>query len=197
MSRTPWVIGTGPAVSIATGLGTGLDEVPAVAFDAEWSDGPRIEEWRSSVAAGPKADQVVVAVWPESPRPSPVVDLDLDGWVSTMEEQFALWFAALAAGSERCADGGQVVAVVDRPDPMASGGWSAVSAVADAVEVMTRSFAQIHESRGVRVNLVTTPSRLTGSPPEELADVVGAVAMLLSGAGGVTSSVVHTGGARR
>lgn len=194
MTAVPWFIGTSPAVAVAAGLGAELDEVPALAFDAEWSEGLRVEEWRAAAMFGPEVGSVVVAIWPDGLTRAPVVDVWPGTWLASMETQFALWFAALAAGAERCADGGQVVAVVDRPDPMDAAGWSVVSAVADAVENMTRSFAQIHETRGVRVNLVTTSARLEGEIAGGLDDVIGAVAMLLaSEAGGVTANTIHLG----
>ena len=178
MTAVPWVIGTSPAVPVAAGLGADLDEVPSVVLDQAWSEGLRIEEWRATAMVGPAVERVVVAVWLDGPTQTPVVDLGPGTWMASMETQFALWFAALTAGAERCADRGQVVAVVDRPDPKDAAGWSAVSAMADAVENLTRSLAQIHQPRGARVNLVTTSARLEGKEAGGLDDVIGAVAML-------------------
>lgn len=195
-------IGTRAASDLAAGFGAELQEVPAVDFDPAWSGGPLVEEWRAGLLAGPPVADVVVAVWPDSPRPSLLVDLDLDGWVGQFETRFALWFAALAAGSDRCAGNGQVIAVVDRPDPMQGTGWATEAAVADAVENMTRSLAQIHRPRGVRVNLVTTPARTTGGAPESVDEaaglLAGVVTMLLSGRGaGITASAIHLPGGPR
>jgi hypothetical protein len=197
VSTVPLVIGSRPAHPLAVGLGAGWEEVPAVTLDTAWSAGGTIEEWRDGVIAGPRVSGVVVAVWTDAPEPSAVADQELDRWVATMETPFALWFAALAAGSERCADGGQLVAVVDRTDPKDAAGWGSVTAIADAVGVMTRSLAQIHEHRRVGVNLVTWPDRLTGPASGALDDLVGAVAMLLSNSGsGITSTVINLGGGR-
>jgi hypothetical protein len=185
-------------VGLVAPLGGQWREVPAVTVDVGWSAGPAIEEWRDATIEGSKVRDVVVAVWPESPRPVVLADQDLGQWVSTMEVPFALWFAALAAGSERCADGGQLVAVVDRSDPKDAAGWGAETAVADSVTVMSYSFARIHEHRGVRVNLVTSPARLAGSRNGTMDEVVGAVALLLSNRGrGMTSAVIHLGGGLR
>ena len=81
-------------------------------------------------------------------------------------------------------------------------GWATEAAVADAVENMTRSLAQIHRPRGVRVNLVTTPARTTGGAPESVDDaagsLAGAVTMLLSGRdAGITASAIHLPGGTR
>jgi hypothetical protein len=184
-------------MSLAVGLGADLEEVPTIAFDTAWSGGPALEQWRDAMIDGPRVIDVVVAIWNDPVGPRSLVDQDLDGWVSTMEAPFALWFAALAVGSERCADGGQLVAVVDRTNPKDAAGWGAETAVADAVEVMARSFDQIHGHRGVRINLVTSAARLIGSPRGATDEVVRAVAMLLSNRGsGVTSTVIHLGGER-
>ncbi len=188
-------IGTSPAAGLVALLGGELEQAPAVSLDGRWTDGGLIDQWRTDLMAGPMVESVLVVVWPDSPGPSPLVDLELEGWIGSMEAQFALWFAALAAGAERCADGGQLVAVVDRTDPKDAAGWGAVTAVADAVENMARSLARIHEQRGVRVNLVTSSARLTGPPGGTMDEVVGAVAMLLATrGGGVNATVIHLGG---
>jgi NAD(P)-dependent dehydrogenase (short-subunit alcohol dehydrogenase family) len=193
-SGRPLVIGTDPARTLATWLGADWCPVPVMAFDEDWSAGPQVEEWRVRTAAGPATSAVVVAAWTENPRPSALVDTGLGSWLDTMEAPFARWFAALTAGAQRCADGGQVVGVVDRPSPKESAGWSSVSAVADAVEVMVHSLAEVHRPRGVRVNLITTPDRLEvgGSPRSR--SVAGTVSMLLQGGpDGITSAVIPLG----
>jgi hypothetical protein len=190
----PLVIGTGPARSLATRLGADWCAVPEVAFDTAWSAGPEIEEWRATTAAGPATSAVVVAAWTETLRPSALVDTEFDRWLDTMEAPFARWFAALTTGAQRCAGGGQVVGVVDRPSPKESAGWSSVSAVADAVEVMVHSLAEVHRPRGVRVNLITTPDRLEPGRSSSSPSVAGTVAMLLgAGPDGITSAVVPMG----
>jgi hypothetical protein len=195
MTKLPLGIATGPAAGLIALLGGELEAVPALTFDGSWSAGTTVEQWRQATSAGAQVERVVVAVWPGSPRPLSLVDQDFDHWTSTMETPFALWFAALAAGAERCADGGRLVAVVDQPDGKDTAGWGAETALADAVRCMVRSFAQIHHHRGVRANLVTWPGRLAGSPPASMDGVAGAVSLLLSdGAPGVTSSVIHLGG---
>jgi NAD(P)-dependent dehydrogenase (short-subunit alcohol dehydrogenase family) len=198
VTAVPWVIGTSPASRVAAGLGAELDEVPSVILDPAWSEGFRIEEWRAAAMVRPEVGSVVVVIWPDRLTRTPLRNLGAGAWFASMETQFALWFGALAAGAERCADRGQVVAVVDRPNATDAAGWSAVSAVADAVENMTRSLAQIHQPRGVRVNLVTTSARLDGEDGGGLADVVEAVAMLLANeAAAVTAATIHLGGGRR
>jgi len=194
-SDSPWLIGTDPARSVVEGLGAEFHGVPCIVLDPLWSDGARLEEWRDSARVGPQLRSVVVALWPIRPVRRTLVELDLEEWVGTVETRLAWWFAALSAASERTAEGGQVVAVVDRPDPKDSAGWGVESAVADAVDVMARSLAQLHRPRGVRVNVVATPARLTGAPAPSLIGVIGAVRMLLSDdAEGVTATTVVADG---
>lgn len=72
--------------------------------------------------------------------------------------------------------------------------FAALAATADAVEVMVRSLAQVHQDRGVGLHVVTTSARLSGAPPAALAEVVGAVGMLLSdGSAGVATAVIRAG----
>ncbi len=201
MSEPLLAIGTEPAAGLMARLGVAVWDVPAPSFDTEWSAGPTIEDWRGTTAAGPAADGVVVAVWPQSPRPLAVADQDLDRWLSRFEVPFAQWFSALAAGAERCAPDGQLVAVVDRTDPKDAAGWGAETALAEAVATMVHSFALIHQHRGARMNLVTWSGRLTDSPgttlDEALDEVAATVAMLLSTRGrGPNSTVIHLGGGR-
>jgi NAD(P)-dependent dehydrogenase (short-subunit alcohol dehydrogenase family) len=136
---------------------------------------------------------VIVAVWPGDPHPSTLVDTGLDAWLATVETPYALWFAALAAGAQRCADGGQVIALADRPAPKDSGGWSAPSAVVDAVEVLVHSLAEVHRPRGIRVNLVTTPARLAGGAEGVAGDLAATVSMLLGVDTAITSAVIPLG----
>ncbi len=167
--------------------------VPELRLDAGWSDGPELEAWRNDVGSGPPAPAVIVAVWPGSPHRSTLVDTGFETWLATVETPYALWFAALAAGAQRCADGGQVIALADRPAPKDSGGWSAPSAVVDAVEVLVHSLAEVHRPRGIRINLVTTPSRLAGGAERVAADLAATVSMLLAADTGLTSAVIPLG----
>lgn len=196
MNSSPWVVGTRAALPIVAELGAEFLEVPDVRFDRSWSTATAIEKWRFSALSGPAMNNVVVAVWPGVPRSSSFADGDLDQWTSTVETPFAQWFASLAVGAERCADGGQMVVVTDRPDPTDSAGWAAEAAVADSVEITVRSLAQLHGDRGVRINLVTTPMRLLASGgsirSSDLDQVTRTVTMLLSNsAPGMTCAVVH------
>lgn len=192
MIETPWVVGTPPARPLADGLGAELCEVPAVTFDPWWSQGARVEEWRDRERLGSGVSAAVVAVWPEAPGPVSVLDLDLDAWTSRLETGFALWFAALSVACERCREGGQVVAVTDRPEAKASAGWALESALADAVEVMAKSLVQVQRGRGVRINVVSTSVRLAETPPSSWQELRGAVGMLLATDGpGVNAAVIR------
>ena len=194
------MIGTPAVRPIAEGLGAALDELPAVVLDPEWSEGHVIEAWREAQRKVTPVGALVVAVWPEAEAPSSVVTLGPEEWSARLETSFALWFCALAAACDRCVDGGQVVAVTERPEGKESAGWSLESAVADAVEVMVRSLALVHRSRRVRLHVVSTSARL-GTKTEtgvagvaDVVDVVAAVAMLLGAdAPGVNTAVIRVG----
>jgi len=175
------------------------------ATDWPWAD--ELERWREAAGTGAAVDTVVVAAWVRSPaRPLPLDTLGLDAWVARGELPLARWFAALGAAVRRCADGGTVVAVVERPAPLDCAGWAPETGVADAVEAMVRSLARSEGGRGVRVNAVTTPTRLVDGPvvepPPPLSsfpgtvevEVAGAVRMLLGAdAAGVTGTVLDAG----
>jgi NAD(P)-dependent dehydrogenase (short-subunit alcohol dehydrogenase family) len=193
MSDRPLCLGTEPARAVASLVGARWLGVPDLRLDARWSGGSELEAWRDEVGSGPTAPAVIVAVWPASPHPSTLVDTGFEAWLATVETPYALWFAALAAGAQRCADGGQVIALADRPAPKESGGWSAPSAVVDAVEVLVHSLAEVHRPRGIRINLVTTPARLSAGADTVAADLASTVSMLLAADTGLTSAVIPLG----
>jgi NAD(P)-dependent dehydrogenase (short-subunit alcohol dehydrogenase family) len=177
---------TAPVASLAAALGTEVTPLPSPEEEAP-------------------AAAVVVAVWSEAvAEPAGLATLGLDEWMARAEEPLARWFTALGVAARRCADGGAIVAVVEKPAPLDCAGWAAEAGVADAVEAMVRSLARSEGGRGVRVNAVTTPTRLVpatvvdpapslASFPGTVADeVAGAVRLLLSAdAGGVTGTVVN------
>jgi enoyl-[acyl-carrier-protein] reductase (NADH) len=189
--------------ALAEGLGAELVELPLAADDAA------LEAWRAGAAAGAPVEHVVVAPWVADQVAGRVDDLDAASWEARAEQPLAAWVAALGAAVARCADGGAIVAVVERPSPLDCIGWAPESGVADAVEALTRSLGRSEGPRGVRVNAVTTPTRLAGpdvvAPAPPLArfpgtveaDVVGAVRLLLSpDAAGLTGTVAHADSGR-
>jgi NAD(P)-dependent dehydrogenase (short-subunit alcohol dehydrogenase family) len=173
--------------------------------DEAWTWAPDLERWRDEHATGLAVERVVVAPWPDGSAPAASLhDLTPETWVSAVEVELARWFAALGVAVRRCRDGGAVVAVVERPPPLDAADRSVASAVADAAEALVRSLARSDGRRGVRVNAVTTPTRLVTppviDPPPPLpsfpgsvsVEVAGAVRLLLStDAAGVTGTVVH------
>jgi hypothetical protein len=199
------VLGTpiAPVRAIAAGLDAELVEVPLGAGD------DALEAWRDEIASGPPVDRIVVAPWVETQVAGPVDGLDAASWEARAEQPIAAWVAALGAAVSRCADGGVIVAVVERPSPLDCIGWAPESGVADAVEALTRSLGRSEGPRRVRVDAVTTPSRFTDgdvvAPAPPLAtfpgtierDVVGAVRLLLSDdAAGLTGHVAHADAGR-
>lgn len=189
---------TGPVRALAAAIDADLALLPAAPSDEA------LEDWRAELGAGPPRPRVVVAPWRDVVAPGSVDDLDPASWEARAEGPLAAWVAALGVAVARCADGGTVVAVVERPTPLDCAGWAPESAVADAVEALVRSLGRSEGPRGVRVNAVTTPARfVTGevvAPPPPLAsfpgtvevEVAGAVRLLLDdAAGGLTCAVVH------
>jgi NAD(P)-dependent dehydrogenase (short-subunit alcohol dehydrogenase family) len=185
------VVASRSLTALAADLGGDLLTVPELTLDPRWSAAPAIEQWRTELAAGPPVDQLVVAVRTESAPRGPLVEFGLDEWAAAVEVPLALWFAGLAAAASRCADGGQVVAVVDRPEAKQAGGWAPCSTVADAVETTVRSLGLRHSDRGVRVNLVTVPVTVMGRSDgygRAAAATTAAAVNLLFGAQGVSLS---------
>lgn len=176
----------------------------------DWPWAAALDAWRAEACAAPVYPRIVVAVWDEDVgSPAPLATLGLEGWFARHEAPLARWFAAMGVASRRCAGGGAIVAVIERPSPLDCAGWAAETALGDAVESMVRSLARAEGSRNVRVNAVTTPTRLA---PEHLVDpapplarypgsvdpdVLGAVRLLLDdGAIGVTGTVVDVDAGR-
>ena len=176
------VLGTPAAAALAERLGATVTDVSA---------------------DGPTAGRIVVAAWPERLEPGDVDHLEPDAWAARGEEPLVAWLVAMGAASARCADGGVIVAVVDRPPPLDAAGWAPESGIADAVEALARSLARSEGPRGVRVNAVTTSVRVARPPvvdpqpplaryPGDLDDLAGAVRLLLDDKGaGLTGTVVH------
>jgi len=159
MMPRPLVIGTRSSAPLADELGADLVELPPIELDGDWTTGSELYAWRTASLRRDPSDGIVVAVWPESAPSSPIVDTEPDAWSVGLEQPFALWFTALAVAADRCADGGQLVAVADRPQPKACAGRSLSAALADMVEVTAHSLVELHGSRGVGFTLVTDSER--------------------------------------
>jgi len=195
-------------VALAGALGAG-DPWPAPEAPKpsgfEWSFAAGLQEWREKSAAALRgAERIVVCTWPRPSPPRPCIELDAGEWCVAAEWELALGFTALQAAAAACADGGAIVAVVERPAALDSAGRGPLVAVAEGMITFARSLALGEGARGVRINVVsseiwTAPERLLGSPPplrtfpgRAEVEVAGAVRMLLSAdAAGVTGSVVR------
>lgn len=180
---------------------------PADEHDGElvaWASAEHLDRWRGENSDGPLVPAVVVAVWPEVHAPMALMGTPASEFVRRSEWPFVAWVAALGVAVSRCADGGSIVAVVERPSPLDCAGWAPESGTADAVEALIRSLARSEGHRGVHANAVATPSRLAPAHPiaplPPLAsfpgrvdvEVVRAVQMLLGpGIAGLTGTIVH------
>ena len=170
---------------------------PASARDAE------LERWRARARELAPRRRIVVAAWRAEASPGALLGLADEAWCARAEDPLVDWMVALGSASALCADGGSLVAVVERPAPLDASGWVPEAGVADAVEALVRSLARSEGPRGVRVNAVATPVRLVSGPvvapapplaafPGALErEVVGAVRLLLGDdACGLTGSVL-------
>jgi len=197
--------------ALADALGASVVAVPAPPATPTWAWTwqETIDAWRADVVDGPPADHVVVCTWPASVATTPVVDLEPDAWRARVEWPLALWFNALAAAAQRCADGGSIVAVVELPAAIDAVGHGPVVTVAEGLITLVHSLAAREGGREVRVNAVTTelftaPAVLAGSPPPLASfpgradvEVAGAVRMLLSAeASGITGTTLRAAGGR-
>jgi NAD(P)-dependent dehydrogenase (short-subunit alcohol dehydrogenase family) len=195
-------------VALAGALGAGEPwpaPEPPKASGFEWGFAATLHEWREKSAAALRGvERIVVCTWPRPSPPRPCVELDAGEWWLAAEWETALGFTALQVAAAACADGGSIVAVVERPAALDSVGRAPLVAVAEGLITFARSLALGEGARGVRINVVsseiwTAPARLHGSPPPLASfpgraevEVAGAVRMLLSAdASGVTGSVVR------
>ena len=207
MSGVLVIGGDAPEVGdLARSLGGEVDALPAAPTGAAGAAaaGDALDAWRAAAIGGAKAVRVVVMPWGAAPGPATLAGLDLDAWTDRSELALARWVAALGVAKARCSDDGAIVALVDRPAPLDAAGWAPECGVADAVEALTRSLARSEGPRGVRVNAVTTPARLTHVPVVDPAPPLGAFpgSVLLEAAGavrlllepdamGLTGTVLH------
>lgn len=190
-----------PALALASarnGTGTPWEEL------GSWPWAAELDAWRTDACWGAGHRRVVVAPWDEEvPLAVALDDLGAEGWVARHELPFARWFAAMGVAARRCVDGGAIVAVIERPAPLDCAGRAAETGLGDAIESMVRSMARAEGHRNVRVNAVTTPTRLRPAnvvdPAPSLArypgtvdaDVLGAVRLLLAeDALGITGTVL-------
>jgi NAD(P)-dependent dehydrogenase (short-subunit alcohol dehydrogenase family) len=208
----PLVIGLDEANARALATAIGGDLLVQSVVDgssADWRWAEALEAWRNLANDGPNAEKILVALFPEVGEQAALETIGLAGWIEHCEVALARWIAALGVAQRRCADGGSITAIVDRAAPLDCAGRSTETAVSDAVEALVRSLGRSEGSRGVRVNLVTTPARLTSLPvvdpqpplasfPGSIEDqILATCRMLLSDdASALTSTVIHVDGGR-
>lgn len=196
-----------PSAALATALGAEQLSLPRVTgVDcADWRWAPALESWRREQCSSVRRFRyIVVAPWLGAPVSSPLLQTDLEAWSARCEAALAGWFTAMGCAQELCADGGSIVAVAETPASLDSAEWAPEVAVADAVVALVRSLARSEGERGVRVNAVTTPWRMTtaecvapapalaGFPGRLEEEVAGAVRLLLSpDSQGLTGSVLR------
>ncbi len=165
---------------------------PPAAEGWSWDWANELRAWRAEVEGLPPAGRVVVCTWPNGVPVVPLVDLAPVQWRQHVEWPTALWFSTLVAAAGRCAEGGSLVAVVDRPLAVDAIGHSVAITVADGVTNVVRSLAAGEGERGVRVNAV-----VASRPGPVEVEVAGAVRMLLSDdAVGLTGTAVSAMGGR-
>jgi hypothetical protein len=202
-----------PVRRLAGALDADLVAVPTVELvgtGTDWAWAAPLESWRAATSDGPQDGTVVVAPWTtELGDAISLADLRLDGWVARHEIPFARWFAAMGVATARCADHGAIVALVEQPAPLDCAGRAAETGLADAVETLARSLARSEGPRGVRVNTVTTPARITqlpvSQPPPPLDSFPGTVTIEAAGAVrallgpdalGITATTIHADAGR-
>jgi NAD(P)-dependent dehydrogenase (short-subunit alcohol dehydrogenase family) len=174
-----------------------------------WTFADDVQRFAASLSDGPKVDRVVICTWDSEYPVADLVDIDADAWMAHVERPLALWYAVAGAAAERCADGGAIAVVIERPAPIDSDGHSGATAVAEGLVTLARSLALVHGPRGVRANSVgtviaTTPETLLGHAPALDSypgsvgrEIAGAVRMVLSpDAAGVTGTLVRADGGR-
>ena len=181
--------------------------VLCAALGAELLAAPReesaFEAWREHASGGEARAQVVVAAWSADLSGCAITETSFAQWLARAEAPLVGWAFALGVASARCADGGAIVAVIERPAPLDCAGFAPEASVADAACALVRSLARSEGARGVRVNAVLTSARLAPArvvaPAPPLArfpgalerEVAGAVRLLLAnGASGVTGQTL-------
>lgn len=197
---------TGPVAALSAELDARKELLPPLDHrgNQDWLWAKDLQYWREPVVRRQPSARILVMVWPEPGSPDSLLDTELTDWARRAEAPLAQWFAALGCAQQLCRDGGSVVALVERPAPLDSGGRSPEVAVAEGVVALIRSLARSEGPRGARFNAVTTPLRLSPEhlvhPPPALsnypgqlhAEVAGAVRMLLGDdSSGLTGSVLH------
>jgi NAD(P)-dependent dehydrogenase (short-subunit alcohol dehydrogenase family) len=195
--------------ALADGLGeaevVAVPEPPAgLAGSWDWDWAPVLERWRSDFEAGPPEAEIVVCTWPAALAATPFLEVSPQDWRARAEWPTALWFVVMVGAVNRCADGGSVVVVTERPAAIDVEGYAPEVGVAEGILCLVRSLATLAGDRRVRINAVTSeiltaPAHLVGAPPSlpsfpgsAAIEIAGAVRMLLSPeAGGVTGTKVH------
>ena len=190
---------------LAGALRAQLQEVPPLLASgtAPWAWIGRLGQWEDDFQTGQKSPRVVICTWDEPRPPAPLTAMSGDEWHIRVELPLARWFAAVRGGIARCAPGGAVVVVAERPAAIDSANRADLEALGEGLSALVRSSAFIAGDQGIRVNLVTSaiasvPDVLHGlAPPLDAfpgtaeREIAGAVRLLLSDdAVGITGMTV-------
>ncbi len=198
----PLLIGTGTDCTdaLARQLGARFEPLPSAAV----GDDAELQGWRDGALTGPEETHIIVMAWSELANHGTLNACAWGDWLRRAESALTLWFTALGRAQRLIADGGSVVAVVERPAPLDCAGHAPETAVAEGVAALVRSLARAEGGRRVRFNCVTTPLRMSPDQPVAPApalerfpgsldqEVAGAVRMLLGNDScGLTGTVLH------
>jgi hypothetical protein len=113
-----------------------------------WTFADEIERFAAVVLDGPPAERVVVCTWSRSYEAMPLLDVAATGWMTGVERALALWYSVVTHAIERCADGGAMAVVIERPAGIDSAGHAITTAVGEGLVALTRSCALVHGARG-------------------------------------------------
>lgn len=180
---------------------------PRAAAPWTWSWRRELVDWRDRAVTELDGAATVVVCLVDPPSRTRLLAVEPHTWEREAEWRLARAFASLQVAQAVVADGGAVVAIVQRPDPLDGVGAGIQVMTAEFVASLIRSLAASGAGSGVRANLVVAPVEdatastprpvLAGGDEAQVHWLAGAVLHLLSpGASGVTGQTVPVDGGR-